>query len=139
MSHIENLVSEDEKIVGEFKRHRSVWMGVWLSLILVPVTFGLSFLATIYYWFTLQGEEMGLTDKRLILRKGVLKPSIDEVDLSSVKSVRIEQTPTGRLLGYADVWVTGEDDREVMFDRLRDPLAVKKQIEATMSDLTGAI
>jgi len=73
--------------------------------------------------------EQGLTSRRVIWKKGIIARSTDEISLDAVETVQIEQSVFGRLFGYASVHITGRGDYHMVFDKLGDPMAVKREIE----------
>jgi hypothetical protein len=50
--------------------------------------------------------------------------------LSSMETVEIRQGVFGRILGFGTVRVTGRGISDVVFDKLDDPMNVKKAIES---------
>jgi uncharacterized membrane protein YdbT with pleckstrin-like domain len=129
MSYIENSLSEGEKVVKLFRMHWTarLWLALWIVLI-VP-TFGIALLLAIYEWLRLRTLEFGVTNKRVILKKGIIGRYTEEMKIGSIETVEIDQGVLGRILGYGDVKVTGRGISDVVFRRMDDPMAVKRHIE----------
>jgi uncharacterized membrane protein YdbT with pleckstrin-like domain len=129
MSYIENSLSEGEKVVKLFRMHWTarLWLVLWIVLI-VP-TFGIALLLAIYEWLRLRTLEFGVTNKRVILKKGIIGRYTEEMKIGSIETVEIDQGVLGRILGYGDVKVTGRGISDVVFRRMDDPMAVKRHIE----------
>jgi uncharacterized membrane protein len=72
MSYIETSLSEGEKVVKLFRLHWTarLWLVLWIVLILP--TFGIALLLAIYEWLRLRTLEYGVTNKRVILKKGII-------------------------------------------------------------------
>ena len=129
MSYIETSLSEGEKVVKLFRMHWTarLWLVLWIVLI-VP-TFGIALLLAIYEWLRLRTLEFGVTNKRVILKKGIIGRYTEEMKIGSIETVEIDQGVLGRILGYGDVKVTGRGISDVVFRRMDDPMAVKRHIE----------
>lgn len=129
MSYIETSLSEGEKVVKLFRLHWTarLWLVLWIVLILP--TFGIALLLAIYEWLRLRTLEFGVTNKRVILKKGIIGRQTEEMKIGSIETVEIDQGVLGRMLGYGDVKVTGRGISDVVFRRMDDPMAVKRHIE----------
>ena len=129
MSYIENSLSEGEKVVKLFRMHWTarLWLVLWIVLILP--TFGIALLLAIYEWLRLRTLEYGVTNKRVILKKGIIGRFTEEMKIGSIETVEIDQGVLGRILGYGDVKITGRGISDVVFRRMDDPMAVKRHIE----------
>jgi uncharacterized membrane protein YdbT with pleckstrin-like domain len=129
MSYIETSLSEGEKVVKLFRLHWTarLWLVLWIVLILP--TFGIALLLAIYEWLRLRTLEYGVTNKRVILKKGIIGRYTEEMKIGSIETVEIDQGVRGRMLGYGDVKVTGRGISDVVFKRMDDPMAVKRHIE----------
>ena len=129
MSYIENSLSEGEKVVKLFRLHWTarLWLVLWIVLILP--TFGIALVLAIYEWLRLRTLEYGVTNKRVILKKGIIGRYTEEMKIGSIETVEIDQGVLGRILDYGDVKVTGRGISDVVFRRMDDPMAVKRHIE----------
>jgi uncharacterized membrane protein YdbT with pleckstrin-like domain len=129
MSYIETSLSEGEKVVKLFRLHWTarLWLVLWIVLVLP--TFGIALLLAIYEWLRLRTLEYGVTNKRVILKKGIIGRYTEEMKIGSIETVEIDQGVLGRMLGYGDVKVTGRGISDVVFKRIDDPMAVKRHIE----------
>ena len=129
MSYIENSLSEGEKVVKLFRLHWTarLWLVLWIVLILP--TFGIALVLAIYEWLRLRTLEYGVTNKRVVFKKGIIGRYTEEMKIGSIETVEIDQGVLGRILGYGDVKVTGRGISDVVFRRMHDPMAVKRHIE----------
>lgn len=149
MSYIEESLSTDEKVEALFKLHWFAWvpMFCWLLLglifgltwfiavyevlkILGLITFGLTWFIAIYEIVRLRHIEQGVTNKRVILKKGIISRKTEEMKISSIETVEIEQGVFGRIFGYGTVKITGHGMSDFLFKGIDDPLTVKRQIES---------
>ncbi len=125
MSYIEESLSAGESIVGRFNLHWTAYIPIVLyTLIVVAIP------VAIYQWLVLRNIEQGVTNKRVIFKKGIVSRSTDEMKLTSIETVEIEQSVMGRMLGYGDVKVTGRGLSDLVFRGIDDPMLVKRQIES---------
>ena len=129
MSYIKESLSSGEEIRALFKQHwvAKLPMLLWMVLIItIPLA--------IWEWLKLRFTEMGVTNKRVILKTGIISRLSDEMKLSSIETVEIEQGIMGRILGFGAVKVTGKGISELVFTRINDPMDVKRRIESINSD-----
>jgi len=130
MPYIEDSLSAGEQIVGFFRLHwisRS-WMALWIVLAIPTV--GITLILVLYEFLRLRSIEQGVTNKRVIYKKGIISRKSEEMKLNSIETVEIDQGITGRLLGFGNVTVTGRGLSNVIFKTVDDPMAVKRQIES---------
>jgi uncharacterized membrane protein YdbT with pleckstrin-like domain len=130
MSYIEESLSSGEKVEGVFKFHWFAWVPVWLWFVLGLVTFGLTWLIALYEFLRLRCTEQGVTNKRVILKKGIVSRKSEEMKVTSIETVEIDQGIWGRVFGFGTIKVTGRGISDVIFKSLDDPMAAKRQIES---------
>ena len=124
MHYIEESLSEGEKIVAVFKQHwvTRLWLVLWiLLLVTIPIA--------VYEWLRLRTIEHGVTNKRVIYKRGIVSRHTEEMKLGSIETVEIDQGIWGRILSFGDIHVTGKGISEVVFRRMDDPMEVKRRIE----------
>ncbi len=124
MSYLDESLSEGEKVVRVFRQHwvTRVWMVIWILLI---VTIPLA----IYEWLRLRTIEHGVTNKRVVYKRGIISRQTEEMKIGSIETVEIDQGIWGRILGFGNVRVTGKGISDVVFRTIDDPMEVKRQIE----------
>ncbi|HWH47921.1 MAG TPA: PH domain-containing protein [Burkholderiales bacterium] len=130
MPYIEDSLSAGEQIVGFFRLHwisRS-WMILWI-LLAIP-TVGITLILALYEFLRLRSIEQGVTNKRVIYKQGIISRKSEEMKLNSIETVEIDQGISGRILGFGNVTVTGRGLSNVVFRKVDDPMAVKRQIES---------
>jgi uncharacterized membrane protein YdbT with pleckstrin-like domain len=130
MSYIEESLSTGEKIEGLFKFHWFAWVPMYLWLILGLVTFGLTWLIALYEYLRLRFTEQGLTNKRVVLKRGIISRKTEEMKVTSIETVEIDQGVWGRLFGFGTIKVTGRGISDVVFKGLDDPIGAKRRIES---------
>lgn len=130
MSYIEESLSDGERVEGLFKLHWFSWMPMVGWILLGVVTFGLTWLVAIYEFLRLKYMEQGVTNKRVILKRGIISRKTDEMKLASIETVEIDQGVFGRLFGFGDVRVTGRGISDLVYKRIDNPMDVKRRIES---------
>jgi uncharacterized membrane protein YdbT with pleckstrin-like domain len=130
MGYIQESLSAGEEAKGLFKLHwvARLWMVLWIVLA-VP-TIGITLIFALWEWLKLRNIEQGVTNKRVILKTGIISRQTEEMKLSSVETVEIKQGVLGRILNFGTVRVTGRGISDVIFEKVADPMSVKKAIES---------
>lgn len=130
MGYLDESLAPGETIVGRFDLH---WTAKWrliVYLLLAIPTLGLALLAAIYEWIRLRSIEMGVTNRRVVRKTGILSRATEELRLASIETIDLRQTVWGRLFGFGDVVLTGRGESSMIFSRLAQPLDAKRAIES---------
>ena len=149
MSYIEKSLSAGEKVEGLFKLHAFAWLPtiIWVVLGCAVLAFtwqlaqhplirmigfafgGLAVLFALYEMLQLKFIEQGVTNKRVIFKRGIIGRHTEEMKLTSVETVEIRQGVLGRIFNFGTVKVTGRGISDVVFKGIDDPMGVKRRIE----------
>lgn len=130
MPYIEQSLSDGEKIEGLFKLNWVAWIPMVIWIILAVPTLGITLILAIYEFLRLRFLEQGVTNKRVILKKGIISRKTEEMKLTSIETVEINQGIFGRILGFGTVKITGRGLSDLLFKRIDDPMSVKRRIES---------
>ena len=130
MSYIEESLSAGEKVESLFKLHWFAWVPMWLWIIVGIPTFGIGFAIALYEFLRLRFTEQGVTNKRVVLKTGIISRKTEEMKLTSIETVEITQGVWGRIFGFGTIKVTGRGISAVEYKGVDDPMAVKRQIES---------
>jgi uncharacterized membrane protein YdbT with pleckstrin-like domain len=76
-----------------------------------------------------KATEMTVTNKRVVVKVGLLRKRTIELFLSKVESVRVEQGLLGRMLGYGSIVVRGTGGTAEPFDNVHSPLEFRRQVQ----------
>ncbi len=82
---------------------------------------------------TYKTSEFAVTDKRVVIKVGWIRRRTLETMLSKVEGVGVDQSLTGRMLGYGSIEVTGTGGTREEFTRIADPLEFRRQVQAAIS------
>ena len=135
MTYIEESLSAGEKVEALFPLHWFARVPMYLWLVLAIPTLGLTLILALYEYLKLKHLEQGVTNKRVILKRGIISRNTDEMKLRSIETVEIEQGIGGRVFGYGTVKITGRGISDVTFKGIDDPMQVKRAIESVSNPL----
>lgn len=136
MSYIEDSLSDGEKIEEIFKLHWFARVPMYCWIVLAIPTLGITLILAIYEYLKLRSLEQGVTNKRVVQKTGIISRKTEEMKLTSIETVEIEQSVFGRMFGYGVVKVTGRGISDVVFKGVDDPLRVKREIESVSNPVT---
>ena len=99
-----------------------VWVAglLFLALAAAFIVFGL--------WHR-SSTEMAVTNKRVMVKTGMLSRTTTEMMLTKVESVSVDQTILGRIWGYGSITVRGTGGTPEPFSRIGHPLEFRRQIQ----------
>jgi hypothetical protein len=95
-----------------------------------------SFVATMMPLWT---TEVGVTSQRFIYKRGWLRRSTDELQLSSVEEVNLDQGTVGRLFGYGRLVLHGTGVNDILLPPLADPIGLRKALQEGMSAARASV
>ena len=130
MGYIQESLSTGEEVRALFRLHWFSKVPMILWLVLAIPTLGLTLLLALWEWLKLRSIELGVTNKRVILKTGIISRKSEEMKISSIETVEIIQGVIGRLFGFGDVRITGRGVSELVFRKINDPMDVKRKIES---------
>jgi uncharacterized membrane protein YdbT with pleckstrin-like domain len=130
VTYIEESLSAGEQVEGLFRLHWIAWIPMAIWILLAIPTFGLTLFIALYEYLRLRFQERGVTNKRVILKQGIISRRTEEMRLKSIETVEIDQGVLGRIFGFGTVKITGKGVSDFLFKGIDDPLAVKRRIES---------
>ena len=153
MSYISNNLKTNEKLV--FKSSQSIkslflwpfifgFIGILLSLlkgftVAMEVSSG-GYNFYLIYWsaflffviknlITYFTTEYGITSTRVISKEGLIRRDIEEINLSSIESINVNQTIIGRILNYGTIVISGRGTSKVVFRDIDNVIETRKLIK----------
>lgn len=124
-NYIDNSLSNNENVVSRFQLSWVVWIKpviYSLTIILLP--------KALFEMLRLKSIEMGVTNKRLVHKWGIIRRESDEMRLVSLETVEINQGIWGRILGFGDLEITGRGASSLNFRFIKNPVEAKRIIES---------
>lgn len=80
------------------------------------------------YFIMMIATEVGLTDKRLIYKKGLIFVDVKETDLEEIKGANVDNGMLGRLLNYGTVHLDSRFISDLMLPSIADPYRFVKAL-----------
>ncbi len=130
MGYIQESLSNGEEVKELFKLHWFAKIPMIIWIILAIPTLGVTLLLALWEWLKLRNIEQGVTNKRVIFKKGIISRKSEEIKISSIETVEIIQGVIGRIFGFGTVKVTGRGISDLVFKNINDPMDVKRKIES---------
>ena len=152
MSYIKKTMQKDEEIRLPVKLHWINYVGAFSILIvafllliyymipddydksdlivIVVVVAGTAFYQFLKLWFI----EMAVTNKRVVLRKGIIAIDSDEIKNSKIEGIEVEQSVFGRILNYGDVCFAGVGVGKLKFSNISQPWEVKRMSDEIIGE-----
>ncbi len=92
-------------------------------------------LAGLWYIVINNGKKFVLTNKRIILKTGIIMRNSKELMLRKCESINVRQGIMGRILGYGDVIVSTGEDRDV-FTYVKNPMHFSTRINEQIDKIS---
>jgi uncharacterized membrane protein YdbT with pleckstrin-like domain len=80
--------------------------------------------------------EMAVTNKRVIVKTGLADRRTNEILLSRIESVVVDEPAMGRILGYGTVIVRGTGGTPEVFEKIYQPLEFREQVQRQIAGET---
>lgn len=151
MSYIQDNLSKGENIVYKGKLTPMIWGWPIVWYLIITYTFakigwgtgyaaigaiaGLSFF--LYPLIVSESTEIAITDKRVIIKTGLLSCNAFELNLVKVESVQVRQGFFGQMFNYGTVCVNGTGSSSQDISGIDRPLEFKKVVNKILDGLNG--
>jgi uncharacterized membrane protein YdbT with pleckstrin-like domain len=76
--------------------------------------------------------EIGVTNQRFIFKRGLLRRTTDELQLTSIEEVNLEQGALGRIFGYGRLVLHGTGVNDISLPTLADPVGLRRAVQEGM-------
>ena len=152
MSLSKNNMMEGENVICEAKFHYMIyWLPILLTLLAVALPFipmgentmkyrlifsGI-FLVLAFLWYIVinNGKKFVLTNKRIILKTGIIMRNSKELMLRKCESINVQQSILGRILNYGDVIVSTGEEKDV-FKYIWGPMSFSTKINEQIDKIS---
>ena len=152
MSITKSNMMEGEMVICEAKFHYIMFL-LPMSLALIAIVFPfipigentlstrlifsgiLIVLAALWYLVINNGKKFVLTNKRIILKTGIIMRNSKELMLRKCESINVRQSVMGRILNYGDVIVSTGEEKDV-FKYVRNPMWFSTRINEQIDKIS---
>lgn len=100
--------------------------GAPLAMVAIALVIGLALMLSAI--IRRQTTELVLTDRRIIMKRGLVSRDTVEINLNKVESLHVNQGLMGRILGYGDVTVVGTGASLEPLRGISSPLELRKKL-----------
>ncbi|MEI6554597.1 MAG: PH domain-containing protein [Paludibacter sp.] len=114
-NYVNNNLFRNEQVVFETKYH-------WIHYFSLESLFTLGIWPTIQYYT----DEFVVTNKRIIIKKGLLSYFTLEMNLDRIETVNVRQSIFGRIVGYGALTIIGTGGTRESFHCIRNPLQFRR-------------
>lgn len=140
MGYIESNLLADEKLVYKARLHGIIFVKP-IALIVLGVVFLLiqpiigslvvviGVVAVIPPLVDYLSSEFGVTNKRVIIKIGILRRRTVELLLRQVEAISVDQSVLGRMLDFGSVTLTGTGGVRELFHNISAPLEFRRRIQ----------
>jgi uncharacterized membrane protein YdbT with pleckstrin-like domain len=126
-SYIEGSLLNDETILHQ--GHISLWSMfplIFMGILLTPVGVGLVLLIVAYIRY--KTTELAVTNKRVVVKTGLISRKIIEINIIKVESVEVEQSVMGRVFNFGALRIAGTGFNQAPIPNISDPMAFRKAL-----------
>jgi uncharacterized membrane protein YdbT with pleckstrin-like domain len=117
-NYVQSNLSKDEQVIYEAQLHWIIFVSLKAILTL--------FIAPLIARAT---SEFAITNKRIIMKVGLISRRTLEMNLTKIESVNVNQSILGRMLGYGTIVVIGTGGTKEPFAGISDPMAFRKKFQ----------
>lgn len=103
-------------------------LGTVLAIILIPV--GIGILILLYWYLTMKADKLLIKEDEVVWTHGLLSKQYVEINMSSIRTVRVEQTLLQRMLNAGKIEIfTAGDSPELTVNGMPDPDKIRELIK----------
>ena len=117
-SYVENNLIKDEHVEFETTYH-------WIIFCSLRAVFTL-FISPLLDRYA---DEFAVTNKRVIVKTGLISRRTLEMNLNKIESVNVDQSIFGRLFGYGTITIIGTGGTKESFPNISEPLKFRKKFQ----------
>jgi uncharacterized membrane protein YdbT with pleckstrin-like domain len=146
MSYVESNLLPGEQITYRARLHRIIYFlpdcllvaailiglagGGWIA---AGVLAAIGVLLFIPPWIRSMSSEFAITNKRVLIKVGLVRRHSLELLLQKVEGIGVDQSLIGRILGFGSITVSGVGGTRESFRMISSPLEFRRQVQASLS------
>ena len=74
-------------------------------------------------------DEFAITNKRVVIKTGLISRKTVELNLNKIESVNVDQTILGRIFGFGNITIIGIGGTHEFFVNIRKPLEFRRKFQ----------
>ena|ERR1022692_4051284 len=145
MGYVEKNLLPDERVTYRARLHWIIYaLPVMVWLIAIVVAFGgggiaaavigvLGLILWLPAWIKAGSSEFAITNKRVLIKVGLIRRHSLELLLQKIEGIGVDQTITGRILGFGTITVSGVGGTREAFRMISNPLEFRRQVQASLA------
>ena len=122
-NYVDNNLIKDEVVVYETTYHWVIFFSLksFLTLFIAPM---------LQRW----SDEFVVTNKRVIVKTGLISRKTLEMNLNKIETVNVDQSIIGRMLGYGTIGIVGTGGTHETFPYIAHPIEFRKKFIETSAE-----
>jgi uncharacterized membrane protein YdbT with pleckstrin-like domain len=109
-------------------------IGFILAIILIAA-FGFGILILLWWFLQCKSTKLSVNESEILFEKGLLSKERSEVNISSVRTIKVKQSFFNRIFGVGTIEIyTAGDNPEIVAAGLPDPNKVRELIKMEQAD-----
>ncbi|AYP28435.1 membrane-flanked domain [Serratia phage vB_SmaA_3M] len=111
--YVDNNLISNESVV--YRGRTTWWSAFWpivFALMFLPFTFGFSLLFVIPSVIRILTTEIAITNKRIIVKSGLISRDVVELSVAKVESLNVKQSVWARILRFGTIIVYGAGNQQ---------------------------
>ena len=102
----------------------------FLFAVILIAAFGLGILILLWWFLQCKSTKLSVFDNEILFEKGLLSKERSEVNISSIRTIKVKQSFFNRIFGVGSVEIyTAGDNPEIVAKGLPDPNKVRELIK----------
>jgi len=149
-SYVENNLMTGEEILYRAKLHLIIFFGPVVTLLISFLLFGsgdgslisigaflflVAIAAGIGRMIIYKTSEFAITNKRVIIKTGLIKRTTLETMLLKIEGIMVDQNIPGRMLGYGTVVLIGTGGTKYPYKGISSPMEFRKRVQEKVAEL----
>jgi uncharacterized membrane protein YdbT with pleckstrin-like domain len=155
VSYIERSLAENEVLHYRARFHWIYHAGAWAALIagavvalltlngdsmwVAPVSLIIGVAIWLAILVPIWTTEIGVTNQRIIYKRGLIQRDTNELQLRSIEEVRFNQDFWARILGYGKIEIHGTGDDAIYLPAVADPLGLRAALQGAIGSSQGDV
>ena len=128
LSYIASTLANEEEILGQLKITKLQHL---MPFVLCFILIGIPLV--LWVFITRRTTEMAYTNKRVIIKTGIISRDTDEIRSDRIESIDIKQSILGRIFGFGTIYVTGTGGKIIALENVTNVIEMRKAL-VSLSD-----